>query len=771
MRLGTITFLAGIMIGLQFTDLPPLAWSILLFPLLLVSLRFPRLRSAAMLVMGVLWLSLRASLVVDGTLATKLEGKDAIIEGSIVSIPVIKEDYSRFTFAVENMHVDGLQISDSKRLRLTWYGRQPVTVKSGQRWRLTVRLKRPYGTMNPGGFDYEAWLFQNRINATGYVRQAANNQRLPDRGLTDRFFRLRQHLLDRIGIVMSDMKQSGIIQALALGERGRIAAEQWQRLQATGTNHLVAISGLHIGLVAAGMFVLARWLWLRSPLQSARLPAARVAAILAWCAAFFYAALAGFSLPTQRALVMLSVVMLGVIWQRPLILSYVWALSLLAVLVYDPLAPLSAGFWLSYAAVGVIIFTLGNRLTASGLWWRWGRVHVVIALGLAPLLFVLFQQLPLLSPLANFFAVPLVSFVTVPLTLTALVFIDLLPAVAHYLLLAADYSLIALDTFLIAIHRYSKLPVNLPAASGGALISLVVGTVWLLLPRGWPARWLGLAGFLPLFFAAPSRPAVNHYWLTVLDVGQGLAVVVETQHHVLLYDTGARYSEQFDMGAAVVLPYLRHKGINKIDILLISHADNDHIGGAQSVLNGIQVDKLLAPPTDYAEMTESVPCQAGYTWHWDGVDFELLHPNANYIEKNKRRIRNNRSCVLRISNGAESVLLPGDVEKGAEKSLLAHAGDRLKADIILAPHHGSLTSSTAAFVEKVNPDYVVFAVGYRNRYGFPKEKVVKRYQEIDAKGFRTDDSGALQFVLDTDGEIAQPLQYRLQQRRFWHTRR
>jgi len=769
MRLGTIAFLAGILIALQFTHLPAPAWSLLLFPLLFVSLRLPYVGTVALLLVGVLWLSLRASFLLDGTIAAELEGKDAIIEGSIVSIPVTKENFSKFLFSVDAMHIDGVKITGPKRIRLSWYGKGSKAVASGQRWRFTARLKRPYGTMNPGGFDYERWLFQNRINATAYIRINSANTQLDNVSDIDSFYRLRQHLHDRIGDLVGDSTQVGIIQALALGERGQISQEQWQRLQETGTNHLVAISGLHIGLVAAWVFFLARWLWSRSLARFYRIPASRVAAVLAWCAAFSYAAMAGFSIPTQRALVMVSVVMLGIISQRPLALSHVWALSLLAVLIYDPLAPLSAGFWLSYAAVGVILFALGNRLTNTGLWWRYGRVHVVVALGLAPLLIVLFQNVPVLSPLANFIAVPLVSLVTVPLTLLALPFVDLLPKLSGLLLLGAHYSLLLLEQVLASVHQYSKLPFDLPVLNGFAMSSLVIGTLWLLMPRGWPARWLGVVGFLPLFFVSPDRPAVNSFWLTVLDVGQGTAIVIETQNHTLVYDTGARFSDNFDMGSAVVLPYLQAQGLATIDTLLVSHADNDHIGGAASILEEAEVKRVLTSATENFGKGVATECKAGQSWQWDGIQFELLHPDATYATKSKGRTRNNRSCVLRISNGVEAVLLPGDIEKEAERYLLERYNDKLKANIIVAPHHGSRTSSTPHFVKKINVDYVIYTVGYRNRYGFPKSLVMKRYQDTGALAYRSDDSGALRFILDGDGEIAPPTQYRIEQRRFWHT--
>ena len=766
MRLGTIAFLAGIVAGLHFTGLPPLTWLILSFPLLLILLRFPRLRVLALFALGTLWLLFRASLLLSGTLATELEGKDAIIEGSIVSIPVVKEKSTQFMFAIDTMRVAGEDISGPRKLRLSWYGKQTEILKSGQRWRMTVRLKRPYGLMNPGGFDYEAWLLQNGVNATGYVRNISDAV-LIEESIWGSFYRLRQGLATKLGELTKDYSQQGILLALALGERNRISHDQWQRLLDTGTNHLVAISGLHIGLVAAWLYFLTRWLWLRALNRFFSWPASTVAAVISLIGAFFYAALAGFALPTQRALIMLVVAMLALVSRRPLALSSIWALSLFAVLIYDPLAPLSAGFWLSFAAVGIIIFTFNNRLAIKSIWWKVGRIHLLIALGLVPLLVIHFQHIPLFSPLANFIAVPLVSLITVPLTLLSLLFISWLPVVSDYLLFAANASVVVLDRFLFYIHSYSELSIS-ASLNSFVIASMVLGTVYLLMPRGWPARWLGVIGFLPLFFTDHLRPSNGHIWLSVLDVGQGLAVVVQTHNHVLLYDAGAKYSQRFDMGSAVIIPFLQSRGVNYLNTMVISHADNDHSGGAEAVQELLQVDRILTSLPNELRGIDVDRCQVGQTWHWDGVDFEMLHPDDSFRVKQKRKVRNNFSCVLRISNGVETILLTGDIEYRAEQYLLSREKGRLAADILLAPHHGSATSSSKNFVNEINAQYVVFPVGYRNTWGFPKDIVLKRYEETGAIVFRSDQSGALQFILDGDGDIGLPSQYRLDNKRFWH---
>lgn len=770
MRLGTIAFLAGIVLGLQLSELPAAWSSLLLFPLLLIALRFPQARTVSLLLCGLLWLSWRCSLILGGTLAPHFEGRDAIIVGSIVSIPAYRDNSVRFMFSVERMEVAGELVAAPKRVRLSHYGSNLLLLGGGQRWQFIVRLKRPSGTMNPGGFDYERWLFQNHVNATGYVRDDAElNRPLAAAGADHTVMRLRQHLAERLTALAPDARQLGIIQALALGERGQMAQEQWQRLQATGTNHLVAISGLHIGLIAGASFFISRWLWSRTLGRRVALAAPRFAAVVAWLAALFYAALAGFSIPTQRALVMVSVVMLAILAQRPLALSHVWALSLLVVLVVDPLAVLSAGFWLSYAAVGVILFSFSNRLAPNNLWWRWGRVHVVVALGLAPLLVLFFQQLPWVSPLANFIAVPLVSFVTVPLILAALPWVDLLPGLSALLLLGAHHSLMALDAVLIFLDERGRLPFGLGAVTGVSGIAALLGIFWLLMPRGWPARWLGVFGLLPMLFMTSPRPSNEHFWVTLLDVGQGLAVVVQTAHHTLLYDSGARFSDNFDMGEAVVVPYLRHSGVHRLDTMIISHADNDHIGGAASILGSMPVVRLLSSAPEQFDFAAAGHCRAGEQWQWDGVHFEILHPHSDFFDANERSRRNNHSCVLRISNGAYSVLLPGDIEAAAERQLLATYGEQLRSDILVVPHHGSKTSSSERFVAAVAPDYALYAIGYRNRYGFPKENIVRRYQAIGADTYRSDDSGALRFEIGTAAPLPPPRQYRLLQRRFWHT--
>ncbi len=769
MRLGTIAFLAGIVAGLQFTSLPPMVWSVLLVPSVLILLRFPQLHAIAFFAAGLLWLFIRSSLLISGTLPSELEGKNVIIEGSVVSIPVKRERASQFMFRVDRVLKANEHRLRLNKIKLTWYGDKKTAFKSGQYWRLTVRLKRPNSTMNPGGFDYAAWLLQNHVNAVGYIRDSPTPQLIADSGNINPIYQWRNNLYSQFNEAVSDQTQRGILNALAFGKRDDIPPEQWQRLQDTGTNHLVAISGLHIGLVAAWVYVVVRWFWLRLVSRFVGFPASSVAAIAAFLCAFFYAALAGFALPTQRALIMLMVVSLGVVSRRPLIFSHVWALSLLAVLIYDPFTPLSAGFWLSFAAVGVIIYTLTNRFAMKGLWWKFGRVHVVISIGLAPFLVIFFSQVPVMSPLANLIAVPLVSIITVPLTLLSLVLIHPLPEVSSVIVQIANYSLIVMDNYLNWIHEFPVWRLSAGGVSSTAIVGLIIGTALLIAPRGVPARWLGLFGFIPLLFSQQIRPEYGEYWLSVLDVGQGLAVIVETQQHTLVYDTGARYSSRFDMGDAVVIPYLRYNGLDKVDTVLVSHSDNDHSGGLGSITEAIPVTNILTSrPEEITVDRDIQACRSGNSWQWDGVKFEVLHPPPRLSAESKSNNRNNDSCVLSVTNGVETVLLPGDIERRSEHYLIDRFAEKLNADILLVPHHGSKTSSTIAFIQQVNPEYAVVSAGYRNRWGFPKPEVIKRYLLQGSHVLETKKSGAIKFVLDGDGVIDAPSEFGKENKRFWH---
>ena len=766
MRSGIVAFLSGIILFQQLAHPPALSWCLLFVVIIPLFYYIPATRLPLAVLSGFLWALIHAATILSTGLSPHLEGRDIIVDGIISAIPEQRNNGTRFQFDVKSMSEvsANVPVNDRipERILLSWYGETP-SLAVGDEWRLKVRLKRPHGFMNPGGFDYEGWLFQRHIRATGYVRKDPANELMASENTSMPLQRLRQHLAETIQKSIPDSRYSGIISALAIGERQGISPRQWETLTRTGTNHLVAISGLHIGLVSGLVFFVMRWLWSRSSRLTLRWPAPKAAAVAGLAAAVCYAALAGFSIPTQRALIMITVVMVSILMQRHRSLSQTLLLALFVVLVFDPLAVMSAGFWLSFAAVAVILFGMSGRIGHGDLWWRWGRLHLLIAIGLLPLMLVLFQRVPVLSPLANFIAVPWIGLLVVPVVLLATIMLMIVPAVGSGLLKLAGMALSGIWPVLEWISNLDlaqwihHVPVN------WTLVPAVAGTMLLIAPKGIPARWLGAIWLLPVFMITPDRPAVGEVWFTLLDVGQGLASVAQTHDHVLVYDTGPKFNEQFDGGTAAITPYFRFHGLARIDMLIIGHGDSDHIGGAESVAHEIPIGRTMSSVPDKISWMNAEPCIGDRQWQWDGVDFRILHPPQQDSFKG-----NNGSCVLRISNQTGSILLTGDIEKSAERSLVERQPEWLTSRILVAPHHGSRTSSTREFLEAVRPEYVLFPVGYLNRFGFPKEDVVKRYQSIDAKLYNSAQHGAISFKLGVDGMLSPPETFRQSAKRYWH---
>jgi competence protein ComEC len=388
-------------------------------------------------------------------------------------------------------------------------------------------------------------------------------------------------------------------------------------------------------------------------------------------------------------------------------------------------------------------------------------VHWLLAIGLVPLLVMWFGQFPLFGACANLLAVPWVSFLVVPLVLCGAALGLIIPAAGAVLFELAARALGLLWPTLEAIATADLAAIHQPAAPAWTFIPAVIGVALLLLPRGVPARWLGAVWLLPLLLPPVARPAIGEFMLTVLDVGQGLAAVVRTRGHTLVFDTGARFSADFDAGSAVLLPYLRHHGISRVDTLIVSHGDNDHIGGARELTAGIRVGRILSSVPERLPGSGALPCVAGQRWRWDGVDFVVLHPEVGY-----RGSENNRSCVLKIGRGRQSALLAGDIEAAAEQWLVRRRAPELRAAVLIAPHHGSRTSSTPAFIAAVAPRHALFAAGYRNRYGFPKSDIIARYHQHGAQTYITFRHGAIRFDLRSDAAVV--TSQRAIARRFWH---
>lgn len=761
MRELALAFLCGVLLLQGFSELPDVHWLWLAPALVGVWPWAGRGRWLLAALAGLLWAMWQAHLALAHELPPALEGHDLILEGRIASLPEPRDRAVRFIFAVERVLHDGTIVDGPRRVRLSWYEESPP-LQAGEHWRLHVRLRAPSGFSNPGGFDYEAWLLRQRLRATGYVRAGPENVRLAPPGVDALVDRAREDLAGRLAGALAGHPMHGVVEALLIGERRGIHAEQWTILNRTGTSHLVAISGLHIGLVAGLVFLAVRVLWTRSARLLGVVPERRAAAPFALIAAAIYAALAGFSIPTQRALIMVTAAMAAVFAMRSVRSGHILALALLAVLLWDPMAVLAPGFWLSFGAVAAFLYALGGRLGRGGLLAQWTRVQWVAAVSLFPLLVLFFHEASLVSPAANLLAVPVVSLIVVPLVLCGAGLALLSPRLGEWLFQAAAE---VLRLIWGALAWMAELPLATWTGAGGviALGAMTLAIALLLAPRGLPGRWLGAVLCLPLLLPQAPRPEPGTAWFTLLDVGQGLAAVVQTHQRVLVYDTGPRLGPTFDTGAAVLVPFLRSQKIRTLDALIVSHGDNDHRGGAASLLAAYPAGQILSSAPEALQPIASQRCRVGQRWIWDEVQFDILHPPSSVHGIGE----NDRSCVLRVQAGGHVLLLTGDIEAVSEWRLL-RSGAPLRADVLVAPHHGSLSSSSAEFIETVAPRYVLYPVGYRNRWGFPRAEVQRRYEQAGAIELDTARDGAIRFHLGGTGAVPEPQRHRREARHYWH---
>lgn len=746
-------------------------------------LRRPPLSMLAGGMLGFCWAAYLAQLALAPTLSSEDEGRDLTLVGVVDSLPYNFDQGVRFHFKVEQAY--GARFAVPPRIALAWYTgfrdsvEQVGDVQPGERWRLTVRLQRPHGNANPHGFDYEAWLLEQAIRATGYVRpNGARNQRI---GAFVPSFRAivesaRATLRARIRAALPGKEYAGVIVALVVGDQRAIDQSDWKVFNRTGISHLVSISGLHITMIAGLFALIASRLWRRSFFTSAQLPliipAQKVAALAGAAVGLLYVLLAGFGIPAQRTLYMLTVVAAALWFGRITNVSHVLCAALGVVVLLDPWAVLAPGFWLSFGAVAAILYATSGRIrpreTRTMAALRVGaHTQYVVTIGLVPLTMLLFSQVSLVSPLANAVAIPMVSFIVTPLSLAG----SLLPAPLSNILLGAAHLVMEGLARLLGWMGEMRFAVwTAPVPEPWMFAFALVGTVWMLAPRGWPVRWIGMAGWLPLLANLPTHPLEGEMHVTAFDVGQGTALLVETRHHRLLYDTGPLYSTESNGGNRVILPYLRARGIERLDGIVVSHSDVDHAGGALAILDAVKTGWVASSlwfnhPVVKAS-TSHRRCVAGQSWSWDGVLFEMVHPTSeSYADAGLKA--NARSCTLRISSGRHSILLAGDIEAAQEAQLLARGASRLRSHVLLAPHHGSGTSSTPAFLAGVSPEVALFQVGYRNRYRHPKAEVIQRYEEMRIERLRTDESGAVTFRF---GAELKATQYRREHARYWHLR-
>lgn len=752
------------------------AWWLCIFMLVFSIWKWPSIRRFSLTLLlftsGALWGSLIGQATLDKALPERLIKQDVQVHGIVLSIPRRGRHSVRFQFNILELKHHGKLQSYGGPVILSCYAPCPE-FRVGQRWQLTLHLKPAHGSLNPGGFNYSKWLFSQSIRATGYVRAPNTAQLLQAADSSSRITQLRADIQQFIA--SRPLRNDGVLAALAVGLRDNISDHQWQVFRRTGTAHLIAISGLHIGMVAAIAYFLGALIWRHSLLARSQIPAQSIARISAILAATGYAALAGFALPTLRALLMLIAyfVLLGL--RRNPGIRFGLGMVLMVVLLFDPLAALSASLWLSFGAVAAIAIATGSqpaRETNSALDQATSRAHKIrrvlsngwhaqwaVFLGLLPISLLFFQQISLVSLAANFVAIPVVAMTVVPIILLALLlWLSNMEQAADMLFKLAD-SLLSL--LWKALESLSDLPLSIWISAAPPtwvlLLSLLAVGLMLKTDLG-KIRHFAALGLLPLFLQLPVNWPEGRFEVQILDVGQGLSLVVQTATHRLIYDAGAHYDSGFDNGTAVVIPFLRQQHIRALDVAVISHDNLDHYGGMAAVLEEMPTRVRYSSSGFYAQ---SRPCRRGQSWNWDGVQFDFLNSLSEHGKAD-----NNDSCVLKISSRYGSILLPGDIERKAEKQLLVSMPAEIRnIDVLISPHHGSKTSSTEEFLKQLNPQLVVVSAGYLNRFNHPSPRVVERYKAFSSAMINTSSSGSIRLRFAEAGIDVQA--WRTVFRRYW----
>jgi competence protein ComEC len=753
------TLLLGVLLVQWFPALPP-RWCALLLALaaLVLAWRFPRARWFACFLLGICWALWHGAQAMDARLPRAMEGLDFSVVGHLVDLPLARTDATRFTLQVEQASLDGQSLPLHGRITVSWYQDAPA-LNPCTRWRLLLRLKRPRGLLDPGGADSERSALERGIVAAGYVRDDPANTRLA--GTPWCIDGVRDAVARGIAARVHDRHDAALLQAFSVGDTRGLDQDDWAVARANEVSHLIAISGFHVGVAAVFGVWLVILLYALWPPLGLRLPRPQAQAVAALLAAGVYTALAGFGLPTVRTLLMIAVVALARGSRRGSSGAQSLALAMIAILLFDPLAVLAAGFWLSFVGVAFLMLCLqarGRGLRAFVHELSAGQLVMTVAL--LPLTLWFFGQASLVGALSNLIAVPLVSFAIVPCALFGMLLLGLCPPLAAPVLWLAARLVHGQWWLLEHMARWPGAHWYLPAVHSYALLLASLGALWLFLPRGAPLRVLGLLLFLPLLLPPRTAPAQGAFQLWVLDVGQGLAVLVRTRDHLLVYDAGARYPSGFDLGEAVVLSSIHALGISKLDVLMISHGDNDHAGGAEAIVAAFPLARRYAGEPARLSMP-SEPCVAGQAWQWDGIDFHVLSPAPGGINQD-----NDSSCVLLVEGAAGRVLLTGDISSRVEPQIAAAMAPG-PAPVLLVPHHGSKSSSSAEFLAALKPPLALVSAGWRNRFGHPRAEVVTRYADAGVPVLNTANEGAIALDFPADGMPRTQPGWRHKEARYW----
>ncbi|HEX2139455.1 MAG TPA: DNA internalization-related competence protein ComEC/Rec2 [Woeseiaceae bacterium] len=731
-----------------------------------VGLGFRWSRPAACFLLGACIVGFAARAVIEDRLPRAREGETVTAVGRVLEFTDTRANPVRLLLATQGDR------SLPSRIRLSWYD-APEVPRIGETWTLQVRLRRPRGFSNPLRFDYEHWLFRQGIGATGYVVNGPENARLVHEAVAG-MPALRQRLVDRTIAVLGRNSATAVLLAITVGATHEISRAEWDRYAATGTSHLMAISGMNIAMAAGGAYLLA---WIVIAPFCRRVNVRDGAALVAVAAAIVYSEVSGFAIPVRRAMLMALLVLGAGLLRRQLRASRVLALTCIAIVTTDPLALHAPGFKLSFAAVAILMWVarhhgfldagataqVAPRLVYGT--WNVAALQLTLLFGLFPLTAILFGRTAWLAPLVNLLVLPLFNLVTVPAGLLGLLFDGPAAGFGDALLVVAWHSVRVLLWVVQAVAGWDAAHTHIACTAGVMLVVTCLPAIWAIVPPGFPGRRLAWIAAATVVLYKPAPPPPNCLDLTALDVGQGLSLVLQTHRRTLVYDTGPSFRSGSDTGALVLVPYLRSLGVSRVDLLAVSHGDNDHAGGAASLLEAIDVREIFAGEELQSLERRHRACRRGQAWTWDGVRFAFVHPGQGYAAASD----NDRSCVLEIRTGEHALLLTGDIEAPAERHLL-RTGVLSPADLVVIPHHGSRTSSTPAFVQALQPSVAIVSAGYDNRWGFPRPEVVARWEAAGARIVNTATSGATRYRICPDTGPVLQSETRKDRREYWHAR-